>query len=320
MVLATAPLDKRHVAALWSELQCFVVGQSSSSSLLSVDNPIEHVVLSAPVWSQPVMERLLVEIRNKIPHFQLSRRRQDGSTAAPKVTIEAKYFENDRYDTGLWCDALQSIEDVGNRNNEDSNEQKGKEGFPYDDVVLLNDSLFALRDYTGVLDTLQSKPRLRMTSLNYVGSDPKGVWLESVFRAFDRQGLEVFRNHSCVPAEDPMFCPGITDARDLKRCITEHHEIEIARLFMPTQVEGVFPSDVPKELWKESRPYATWVLHVDYWRETLVGQRNFPAAKVTKRNMIKSLNNPLLDHCTRTLDRSFLDSLDYNLGKRTIQK
>jgi hypothetical protein len=278
MVLAVAPLDKRHVTALWSELDCFA-------------QKVDHVLLAAPLWSEPIIERFLTEVKKTIPHF-----------VNRSVSVDAKYFINDRYDVGLWCDGLTTIP---------LNE--------YDDVVLLNDSLFALREFNGVLETLQQK-KLQMTSLSYSATDPNGVWLESVFRGFDQRGLSTFRNHSCVPPDHPYFCPGVTSSIELKRCITEHHEIAVARLFPPDQVEGLYPSDVPKEMWFEHRPYATWTVHTPYWKDVLVSTMDFPAAKVSKRNMIRTMKDPLIQRCTRSLDRSILEAFNFSAGRRTIPK
>jgi hypothetical protein len=132
--------------------------------------------------------------------------------------------------------------------------------------------------------------------------------------------LARFMDHSCVPASHPYFCPGETSSIELKRCITEHHEIAIARLFEPDQVEGLYPSDVPKDMWFEHRPYATWTVHTPYWKDTLVSKMNFPAAKVSKRNMIRTMKDPLIQECTRLLDRSILESFDFSVARRTIPK
>jgi len=278
MVLAAVPLDKRHVTALWSELHCFT-------------RNIDHVLLAAPLWSEPIIRELLVEVKQKLPQF-----------ASNKVSISAKFFVNDRYDVGLWCDGLKTLH-----------------GDEYDDVVLLNDSLFALREFSGVLDTLREE-NLRMTSLSYSARDPDGIWLESVFRGFDKKGLSTFMNHSCVPANHRFFCHLEKSSRDIKRCITEHHEIAIARLFPPDEVKGLYASDVPEEMWMEHKPYATWTVHVPYWKEVLVSKMNFPAAKVTKRDMIKTMKNPLIQNCTRLFDRYILEGFNFSAGVRTIVK
>ncbi len=279
MILATVPLDERHVMALWSELQCFTYRH------------IDHVLIAAPLWSESIIQTLLTKVKTDIPQF-----------ASNQVTISARFFRNDRYDVGLWCDAMETLP-------EDE----------YDDIVLLNDSLFALREFSGIVDILREH-NLRMTSLNYVTTDPKGIWLESVFRGFDKPGVATFRNHSCVPATHPFFCPNEDSVIARKRCITENFEIAIARLYPPNKIQGLYLSDVPEDRWKRRRPYATWVVHSGYWRNVMVNQWNFPAAKVTNKSMIRRLRSHWLRNCTNLFDMSYLEGLDFSLGTRTIQK
>ena len=75
-------------------------------------------------------DRVVIEARHKIPKFDS----RSGNT-----TIEARYFDNERYDVGLWCDGLQGFYNSGK----------------YDYYVLLNDSVFALRDFDGILRPLK---------------------------------------------------------------------------------------------------------------------------------------------------------------------
>jgi hypothetical protein len=220
--------------------------------------------------------------------------------ATNQVTISSRFFVNNRYDVGLWCDAMDTL----------------PEGV-YDDVILLNDSLFALRQFSGVVDALWAQPNLRMTSLNYVTTDAQGMWLESVFRGFDQRGMAIFRNHSCVPATHPFFCPEAPSSWQRKRCVTENFEIAIARLYPPDQVQGLYLSDVPQDMWKKARPYVTWVVHPRFWRTVMVPQWNFPAAKVTKRAMIRK-GHPWLQNCTSLFDQSVLASFNFSAGVRTL--
>ena len=82
VILAALPVDERHVIALWSELECFV-------------GSANHLVLSSAYWARPIIDRVVLEARRKIPKF-----------VSGNTTIEAKYFDNERYDIGLWCDGL----------------------------------------------------------------------------------------------------------------------------------------------------------------------------------------------------------------------
>ena len=380
MILAAVPLDSRHVVALWSELECFA----------APDARITTVILAAPLWCQPMLDFLIAQVQNRIPQF-----RSTNTTKGTKY-IEARYFTNDRYDVGLWCDGLHSLGFVSsnyyknntttttanhnnnNNNNDDNNNNR------YDTVVLLNDSLFALRPFTAILDFLQPAqlhdPELRkyssltalntteitqtqktihMTSLSYSLTDPEGIWLESVYRGFDRYGIQRYLDHSCPSegAAHPSFCPHVIDRIEKKRCIINNHEIAIARLFVQDpedppaatttittmtttetkntstttmtanrHVVGLYPADVPRSMWKPHLPdYQTWTRHMEYWKDTLVGHMDFPAGKVSKRNAIRrALHDPLLQHCTAHFDRTLLDDhphiFNFTNGIRTISK
>ena len=290
MIIAAMPLDERHLVALWSELECFV-------------GSIDHIVISSAYWAKPILNRLLIDVRKNIPQF-----------ASGQVTIEAHFYDNQRYDAGLWCDALQGLKER------------------YDDFLLLNDSIFALREFNGILDTLRSK-NLLMTSLNYNVDEKDRTWLESVFRGFSKStgGLSVFMNHSCVPQEHKSFCKNLTRKnkrkattvqRKRKRCIIEYHEVAMAWQFPrpEQQVEGLYPGTVPEDMKsKETSIFPTWVVHAPFWKEVLLKKFDFPAAKVNQESMIATTDDPLLDKCTRFLDRSLLGEIDFSQAKRSIQ-
>ena len=37
--------------------------------------------------------------------------------------------------------------------------------------------------------------------------DPAHFWVESIYRGFTKIGIDIFRDHSCVPEDHPFFCP-----------------------------------------------------------------------------------------------------------------
>jgi hypothetical protein len=102
MVLACVPWDERHLVALWSELECFT-------------QEVDHVVISAPSWAKPIIQRLLDQVQQTVPHFseqpqQQQQQQQQQNNKMRVVTIESIFpMKNDRYDVGLWCDALGPI-------------------------------------------------------------------------------------------------------------------------------------------------------------------------------------------------------------------
>ena len=308
MVIAAMPTDERHIVSLWTELECFV-------------GSISHVVISSAYWARPIIERLLIEARTSIPHF-----------ATGKVTIEARFFDNKRYDVGLWCDGLQGLYSQSSK---------------YDFFLLLNDSIFALREFNGILEDLKSHKDRSMNSLNYNNFSSGGYWYESVFRGFDANGLSIFRNHSCVPQTHEYFCPKENKVRRKKHCLVEHHEIGLARQFPQQQQEqaqhitkGLYSGMVPEHLKppEQKGNVVIWVAHFRYWKEILLKQENFPAAKVNlrywKEILLKHENFPaakvnqlqmkattsdlLLKNCTRYLNRTVLNDIDFGPAERTL--
>lgn len=117
LIISAVPRDETHILSLWSELECFA-------------SNVNHVILSAPHWGQPFINKVIAMAKKHIPHFK-----------AEQVTIESKFYLNNRYDVGLWCDALESLKQDG-RGNE------------FEEYGLINDSVFALREFSGVLDNL----------------------------------------------------------------------------------------------------------------------------------------------------------------------
>jgi hypothetical protein len=342
MIIAAIPLSERHLVALWSELECFVTTIKDSNSVTTTTGGsgkttnVNHVVISSAYWAKPIIEHVLKEVRLRIPLF-----------LSKQVTIEAQYYVNNRYDVGLFCDALQGLISK------------------YNDFILLNDSIFALRKFNGILEELHNRNHnhnqtkndttttasttaIKMTSLNYAQHDKISDrnWLESVFRGFSSNnnnidndndtsssGISIFMNYSCVPDDHYSF--GLQIRRKSKkkaqfvqslrkRSITEYHEVGMAFEFLPEEVSGLYPGKVPLDMINktdERTKFPTWVLHEPYWRNVLIGEHNFPAAKVNMNDMIPTLydNSPLLGQCTQHLDReTLLDGIDFSLGKRSI--
>lgn len=276
LIIANVPRSKRHFMSLWSILECFT-------------NGVKHVILSAPLWSKNIVDNVISVVKDHIPAFY-----------EENITIEAKFFENFRYDVGLWCDAIEAID---------------KDNF--NEFGLINDSVFALRHFSGVYDALSAK-NVSITSLSYSYS-PKyfkgdfGVehfWIESVFRGFTKDGINTFFGHSCVPADHPFFCPLKDDNKD---CIVNNFEHDLAIEYPCDKVYGIFPSDTP-ENFLEKNHHQTWSRNAPYWR-ALVNEANFPVAKVKERSQIGKLSNPKLKTCTMHYQESFLHTIDFSLAK-----
>jgi len=277
MVIAALPFDKRHVVSLWSELECFV-GSAS------------HVVISSAYWAMPIIESILLEARKNIPKFA-------------NIKIEARYFDNQRYDVGLWCDALQGLYSYN------------KYGY----FMILNDSIFALREFDGILDALRSPNNFSFVSLNGNENDKRApFWLESVFRGFDELGLSIFLKNSCVPQDDESFCRNKIPVKR-KRCIVEHHEIDLVGQFPDdANATGLYNGKVPDHMSKGRFP--TWTGNVPYWREVLVKKQQFPAAKVKEFQMIASIEDPIISNCTRYLNRTFVDVIAFTYNSASLPR
>jgi len=276
LVIAAAPRNQKHLVALWSSLECFTLD-------------IDHVVVSAPTWGKSIIERLLYKAMTSIPRF-----------ASGEVSLDGTFSINDRYDVGLWCDALTYMKSSTSNN----------EGLSsYDEIGLLNDSVFALQAYTSILSSLQER-NVSMTSLSYSLTHPNGYgpehyWLESVWRGFDKTGIQIFMDYSCRPANDPLFCPKSFWGR--KGCIVENFERAMSRQFPKEKSYGLFASDVPKDMLSWRQNFHSWVRHQSYW-EKLVTEQNFPVSKVNWNGMIDSIDDLRLQTCTKFLSNNSDDN------------
>jgi len=270
LLIAAYPVSSDRLISLWSQLECFV------------DERFQTIVVAAPDWARDddILEPFLRNAAESIPHLK-------------NINIEVKYYVNDRYDVGLWCDALY-----------DNNLKIFKD---HDEFVLLNDSVLAIQHYMGVLDLLQTK-NLSMTSLTY--SDVPGTfyWMESFFRAFNKNGMSKYMKHACTkPATHPSWCRGWSKLK-AKRCIVDIFEIDIAGLFLRKDVAGIFSADVPKEMIVDKwfQDSATWTSHWVYW--LLLKEQTFPVMKSTHVFFNERAKNQgiVLNQCAVHLDPKFL--------------
>ena len=305
LIIASVPRDDTHITTLWSELECFT-------------DHVDHIIISAPGWGMPYIEQVIAMANTHIPHLKKN-----------KVSIEAKYFLNNRYDVGLWCDAYNSFQD---NDNEDSKARKTVRSF--DEFGLLNDSVFALRRFSGIFDNLEHQ-NVHMTSLAYsytgkgnIGFGPEEYWVESAYRGFDKEGMDIFNEHSCVAEDHPFFCPG---EDDVKACIINNFEHDLAKEYPCHKVQGLYPADSPdllkpKEAWKR-----TWSKNTRYWR-MLVDAMGFPIAKANEPEQTGTFsqlqdsklawkNDPMLKACTKSLPwNKLFNGLDFTIAKPFYQR
>lgn len=151
-----------------------------------------------------------------------------------------------------------------------------------------------------------------MTSLSYsythkwnAGYGPEAYWVESVYRAFDKEGIIIFNDYSCVPEDDPKFCP---EEDNNKACIINNFEHDLVKEYPCDKVAGIYPGDSAGKMRRRDANRRTWIKNTRYWR-LLVDHMGFPIAKANEpeqvgaqyiysENKVSWENNPLLKTCT----------------------
>mmetsp|Transcript_16129 Transcript_16129/g.19704 ORF Transcript_16129/g.19704 Transcript_16129/m.19704 type:complete len:396 (-) Transcript_16129:830-2017(-) len=266
MVIAAAPFNYIRAYALWSQLECFT-------------NNIQKVVITASDWSKPVLEPFIEEARNTIPHFK------DGT-----VTVDVRYFTNDRYDIGLWCDSLKDNQAI-----------KRSLLDKYDDFTLINDSVMAVEQSSEMIDTLRDK-NLNVVSLTY--SLLEGYWIEANYRAFSSDGIHPLLNHICVPND----CDKKKAKWKRHRCNVDNFEVPIAGLYPRSSVWGLYHGDAGEYFQnKPMQMSEMWHSNYPYWAEVLRKEHNVPAVKISNRWFYEWLikkNKPDHDRCIHHLTTS----------------
>ena len=319
--IATFPRSRRHVVALWSQLECLLVkSRAQSTDTTSVvhdtntnistaaaerkrttndtlntarDLLYSKLIISAADTSQEIIQQILQKAQQDIPHLN-------------QTEIYIKFQINDRYDTGLWCDGLREAPQEYMINRRALSHQQMSHYFHNQTVVLSNDSIFLLRPSAEIVQVLQQQLK-DMVSINYWGKeegDSADYWLESTIRAFSPQGTKTFFRHSCQnkPVTHPWYCKG-KRKRKKKRCLVDNFEIAMSRQFNRSQVHGLYPAKVPKGF----GGYIGWIGNQKYWKRILRDQMDFPIAKV-KTNWFP-VTDTSLESCTKYLDMNWLDQL-----------
>ena len=256
MIVATYPSSDLRLTAIWSQLVCFTAS-------------VDRIVLSAPdeEWSREAMANFTHQMKEKLP---------------PKIyeKISLQFYTNDRYDAGLWCDALALEEEsVGAIAKENTN------------YLLINDSLMAIRQFDGLLNSLSERDDVSLVSLNYwngtTNDGGNDYWLESVARAFSPHGIQIYSEKVCRNLNETIgtVCASM-GRKKRKRCTVEYSEIAVARYYNRTNIRGLYPGMVPEHMMidpatgKREKSYS-WAGHKRFWKNALVEQMNFPAVKVS---------------------------------------
>jgi hypothetical protein len=289
LVIATFPSDIHHLLALWSQLECFT-------------EHVDVVIISAPAQATSFLEEFVDLALSRIPHFV---------QGATKLRVEYQDADQ-RFDTGLWCNALSGI-------------PSGKDHV----YGLINDSVFALKPFSGVLDELQGgnrnknadnayTPQAAMTSLlSYTTvanqESTQETVMDSTFRGFNQMAMFLFQKHVCrVPAQNPLFeCHEDNSRRHPKLCIKRQTEMELSRVLHQenADINGLWPQakHVPPYIFQQGPDgYAKW----------LVEREDFPAmmrSTVLRKEKQQGQSNMVdtdLQQCTRhILNRAEIEAL-----------
>lgn len=265
LIVAAVPRSSGHTVALWSELECLAL-------------PYDQIIISSPEWSRPLMDDIVQQAQDRL-----------------QMNIQAQYFVNDRYDVGLWCDALQVFLDA-----------RGMDTIRT--VTLLNDSVYAFRNFSGILSALEERPEdLDMVGMNYYNNSDS-YWLESVLRGFPIRSVPVFLERVCQAPRE-MYCPRSGPIRK-KRCIVENFEIAVAANFLPNRTLGLFPSNPPSD-WP--RADKIWAEQPIFWKTVLVEGMGFPLAKVkVAPTQLQGPTDPKLKECTKSMNHTLLLNFNYS--------
>ena len=214
MIIAAAPFHSSRARSIWSQLECFT-------------DHIDKVVIAAADFTQTYFDLFIQEAIEAMPHLK-------------NIDIEIKYYKNDRYDVGLWCDALHdsSMSSIGSAVVDS-----------YDHFVLINDSIHAIQHSSELIDVTRSR-NLNMASLTYseLGGAKSNThngeyWLEANYRSFDAFGIKTLMNHVCKP----IPCSAKKAKKRLHRCMVDTLEIPVASWFNRTKTWGLYLGDVPIE-------------------------------------------------------------------------
>ncbi len=253
MIIAAYPSTELRLKAIWSQIECVAMG-------------VDRIILSAPdwEWSHSAMGNFTSRIKLHLPYHIYS-----------KITVQ--FYANDRYDAGLWCDALQDEMGEGSSS---SVFDKGQTNY-----LLINDSIMAIRPYSGLLDRITSLngSKILFVSLSYWKTDrvEEPIWLESAARAFSPQGIRIFYDKICRNLRETVGgeCARLS-AKNRKRCIVEHTEIAVAKYYNSTEILGLYPGMVPANMTTRGGSQS-WTGSYQFWKKVLVNELDFPFVKVS---------------------------------------
>jgi len=248
MIIAAYPKTEVRLLAIWSQLECFAV-------------EYDNIIISAPDedWSRDALQNFTFQVMVHLPDVY--------------KMLDVQYYVNDRYDAGLWCDSLSSL-------------QNNTQYRSFHNFFLINDSLLALRKSNDFLKTLKDQNASLISLNEWEDSDEYGYWVESAVRLFSRDGIETYYNNLCKDlAFKFKYCK--IKANELEKekmrtwrykiCIVRSTEIQVSKFYNRSKVFGLYQGRVPNVT--EGHP--SWSHQYHYWKNVLVGNLKFPVMKVS---------------------------------------
>ncbi len=290
MIIAVYPKSFHAISAIWSQLECFA-------------DQYEKIIISYQKGNDQINDAL----------FQLWK---EVWYIMPNVAkrIEFHVDSNEMYDTGLWCNAL----------TQESVLQKGPNGnyvggnSLYSDFLLINDSVMALEHSSELREAIYAKG-LDMAAFSYWNEDKeqqKPFWVESYARAFSQHGMQIFADKFCFRKKGfswREYCPDMYVTEKLptkqkaKKCIVRLTEVEVASMYNPHKVHGIYPGRVPIEMVKRGNftRSLSWTGHYPYWSEILRDTMKFPVVKASDKGfLLNAMSKRPEDfaQCTKNMD------------------
>lgn len=251
MIIATYPKSEVRLLAIWSQLECFTSGY-------------DKIIISAPNedWSRNALQNFTFQVMIHLPEIH-------------KI-LEVQYYKNDRYDAGLWCDSLHSLQTNNNMLS-----------WSFDNYFLINDSLLALRKFNDFLTVLEENRNTSLVSLNWWEQNST-YWVESGARSFSLNGIQTYYSNICqsltrIKKDCDSFKRGfmkVNYIRVEKWCLVKGIEVNVSSYYNRNELYGLYPGEIPPEHLSENN-HKMWATNYNYWRDVLVGKLNFPVMKIS---------------------------------------
>ena len=280
MVIAVYPNSPIKYDVIWSQLECFA-------------GAFDQIIISAPIEFRDNVTQFVREVNNTMPELD--------------SRIDAEFYVNDRYDAGLWCDALlkgNALKKIAAENNQEGTYVGGHS--KYNRFLLINDSIMAVKKSNEFLEALTEK-NASLISLSYWGNKEKQqerasgnstnyvdpYWLESPLRAFSLEGIQIYADKVCSLGKinAQRDCPHLyadkrlnkkhgSGARKNKQCIVEKTEINVVDHYTFDKVHGLFPGD--------DGLYNSWSNNFTFWAN-MRDEMSFPVLKVNSGHLVKEV-------------------------------